>query len=141
MSKFQKTATLLGVANIEEQDGGVFLASDQLAAIEAALPTAEAAQLAADLSAAQEQLATAQTDLSTAQSALQTATEQLTEANTQIETLKKQSVTTVTKVAKVADENNASGEEPTGPEPTAEMIARANVAKFDWTQVPEDDEA
>ena len=141
MSKFQKTATLLGVANIEEQDGGVFLASDQLAAIEAALPTAEAAQLAADLSAAQEQLATAQTDLSTAQSALQTATEQLTEANTELANLKKQPVAVVTKVVKAADENNADGAEPVGPEPTADMIARANVAKFDWTQVPEDDEA
>ena len=140
MSKFQKTATLLGVANIEEQDGGVFLASDQLAAIEAALPTAEAAQLQLDLQAALDAKSKAESELSTAQSSLQTANEQLTEANTQIETLKKQSVTTVTKVAKVADENN-TGEEATGIEPTEEMKARARVASFDWTQVPEDDEA
>jgi hypothetical protein len=62
----------------------------------------------------------------------------LTEANTQIETLKKQSVTTVTKVVKVADENNAAGAEPVGPEPTEEMKARARVASFDWTQTPEE---
>lgn len=140
MSKFPKTANLLGVPNIEEQDGGSFLASDQLAAIEAALPTAEAAQLAADLSAAQDALTTAQNDLSTAQSALQTANEQLTEANTELANLKKQSATTVTKVVKAADENNAAGGEPVGPEPTAEMKARARVASFDWTQTPEETE-
>jgi hypothetical protein len=138
MSKFQKTATLLGVANIEEQDGGVFLASDQVAAIEAALPTAEAAQLQLDLQAALDAKSKAESDLATAQSSLQTANEQLTEANTQLETLKKQSVTTVTKVAKVADENNAAGAEAVGPEPTAEMKARARVAAFDWTQTPEE---
>lgn len=141
MSKFPKTANLLGVPNIEEQDGGSFLASDQLAAIEAALPTAEAAQLAADLSAAQNALTTAQNDLSTAQSALQTANDELTKVNTELANLKKEPVATVTKVVKAADENNAAGGEPVGPEPTAEMKARSKVAKFDWTQVPEDDEA
>lgn len=141
MSKFLKIAAFLSVPSIEEQDGGVFLASDQLAAIDAAFPTVESAKLSAELLAAKADLSAAQEERDNAKNALHNATEQLNQANTQIETLKNQPVATVTKVVKAADENNAAGGEPVGPEPTAEMIARSKVAKFDWTQVPEDDEA
>ena len=131
MSKYLKAASLLGVPTIEEQDGGVFLASDQMAQIDAQLSSTE------ELRNQLEQAQTAQTAAEQARDAAQAQVNTLTEENTQ---LKQKAAAPPTPVSKKKDGLGTEVETAATEIPvSAETEARARVASFSWTDPIEDE--